>query len=109
MIQNGHGNRLRQTDPCEPAGATLTGTSHHAMQRRYWICWDFQFETLKLVKYYGIWRFPKFGVPQNGWFHPIEMDDDLGVPPCQETSIFRYSKTIEHCDFDQPKLGFHMI
>ena len=29
------------------------------------------------------WKFPKIGVPQNGWFimkSPIEMDE-LGVPP----------------------------
>jgi len=29
------------------------------------------------------WKFPKIGVPQNGWFimkKPIEMDE-LGVPP----------------------------
>ena len=34
--------------------------------------------------YRMIWRFPKVGIPQNGWFireNPINMDDFLGVPP----------------------------
>ena len=38
----------------------------------------------------AIWRFPKIGVPQNGWFimeNPIKMDD-LGISLFSETSIY---------------------
>ena len=40
----------------------------------------------------SIWGFPYMVVPPNSWMvnfmeKPIEMDDDWGVPPFQETSI----------------------
>ena len=35
----------------------------------------------------AIWVFPKIGVPQNGWFNPIKMDD-LGVPLFLETPLY---------------------
>ena len=41
------------------------------------LCWFWRFFLGR-----KIWRFPKIGVPQNGWFtmeNPIKMDD-LGIP-----------------------------
>ena len=50
---------------------------------------------LYVCMYVCIWRFPKIRVPKNGWFiekNPIEMDDDLGIPLFQETTIWVYLK-----------------
>ena len=44
------------------------------------------------------WRFPKMGIPQNGWFlreHLIKMDD-LGVLPVQKTIYDKLQKSLQN-------------
>ena len=54
--------------------------------------WSHNFQCdqhLKKKDTWDMWRFPKMGVPKNGWFireKSVEMDD-LGVPLSQEASI----------------------
>ena len=61
--------------------------------------WGKMIPPKKLTKnpypYWGIWMFPKIGVPQNGWFimeNPIKMDD-MRVPLFKETPTYWFKKT----------------